>query len=177
MCPHPAAAELPTMTLRVMHPARIGVLATALLALLGAVLLVLAGTGSSTQPAPLTQLQRAAVFPTTNVGPGPVTAAIPAGEFAVHLRIEPNHAFAHNSVTVWIARHGQPLSGADVTVSYAMPAMNMGNVLTSTLSERTLGTYSIREPVLGMPGRWVMSFRVDPPAGRPFTVAVADMRQ
>jgi len=74
-----AVAEVPTMTLQVTHPARVGTLAAATLTLLGAVLLVLAGTGSSTRPAPVGQLQRPAVFPTTNVGPGPVTAAIPAG--------------------------------------------------------------------------------------------------
>jgi len=56
-----------------------------------------------------------------------------------------------------------------------MPAMNMDDELTSTLSERTAGACSIREPVLGMPGSWAMRFRVHPPTGGPFTVTVNDV--
>ncbi len=163
----PPAVEVLTMTLRVTHPARVGMFAAATLALLGAVLLVLASTGGSTRPAPHGPLQRPAVFSTVNAGPGPVAAAIPAGQFALHLRIAPNHAPVHNTVSIWLARDGHPVSGAHVTVSYSMAAMKMDDVLTSTLSERTPSTYSIREPILGMPGPWAMRFRVSPrPAGR-----------
>ncbi len=165
------------MTLRLTHPARVGALATATLALLGAALLALAGTGSSTRLAPVGQLPRSAIFSSTNIGPGPVSAAIPAGQFALHLRIAPNLAPADNTVSVWLVRHGQLVNGARVTVSYSMPAMKMGDVLTSTLSQRTPNTYSAREPALGMPGSWAMRLRVAPATGRPFTVTVNDMQR
>ncbi len=175
MRPCPAVAEVPIMPLRVTHPVRVGALATVTLALLGVVLLVLAITGSSTAPGPLSQLQRSAIFSSTNVGPGPVSAAIPAGQFALHLRIAPNLAAADNTVSVRLLRRGQLVNGARVTVSYSMPAMKMGDVFTSMLSERTPNTYSVREPVLGMPGSWAMRFRVAPATGRPFTVTVNDV--
>jgi hypothetical protein len=52
--------------------------------------------------------------------------------------------------------------------------MGMRNVLTSTLKAGRDGTYSATEPVLAMPGRWMLRFRIVPRAGAPIIVALAD---
>ena len=171
----PAVAELSTMRLRVTHARRAAAIATAALASLVAVLLVAAGSSGSSRAALLSQLERPAVFPRAQVGPGPVRAVLAAGPYAVDLRIGPNHAPAHNTVSVRLTRDGRRVGGARVTLSYSMPAMDMGDVLTNALPDRAGGVYSIREPVLGMPGVWVLRFRVQPATGGPFTVTVSDL--
>lgn len=163
------------MTLRVTPRRRIAVVVTAALVPLVAAVLVAAVSGGASRAALLSRLERPAVLPHAQVGPGPVRAVVAAGHYALDLRIGPNHAAVHNKVSVRLTRDRQPAPGARVTVSYSMPAMAMGNVLVNTLTARAGGRYSIREPVLGMPGVWVLRFRVQPATGAPFTVTVSDL--
>jgi hypothetical protein len=170
-----SGAELPRMALRATHPSRLLAAAVALLALFALALMILAGGHAATRGDLLAQLQRPASFSATNVGPHPVAVTLPGGDYRLGLRVTPNRAAAHNTVTVALNRHGLPVRGARVTVVYSMPAMDMQDGLTSGLPARTGATYSIREPVLGMPGSWTMRFEVRPVGGTPFSLTVNDL--
>ena len=78
-------------------------------------------------------------------------------------------------MAVALTRHGQPVSGARVTVVYAMTAMDMQNAWSGTLAERRPASYAIHQPVLGMPGSWTMHLQVHPMSGPSFTVTVNDL--
>ncbi len=53
--------------------------------------------------------------------------------------------------------------------------MGMADAFWSSLSPTGSGTYSVREPVLGMPGAWVMHLVVRPSNGAPISLSVTDL--
>ncbi len=168
-------AEIPRMALRVTHPSRLVAGVGGLLALIALALMIIAGGHAATRGDLLAQLQRPAAYPATNVGPHPVAVTLNAGDYRLGVRVTPNRAAAHNTVAVALARNGVPVRGARVSVVYSMPAMDMQNALTSGLPATSSATYSVREPVLGMPGSWTMRFEVRPVGGRPFSLTVNDL--
>ncbi len=91
----------------------------------------------------------------------------PAITHHVELAFATNRASLPNRLSLRL-----PDDAARVTVSFSMPSMNMWNGLTGTLVPSGHGTYSMRVPVLGMPGTWLLQFRVAPRAGAAYTVAV-----
>ena len=93
------------------------------LLLTGAV--VAAAVLSSLPPPPKALAQEGSAL--ARVGPGPVSRVVHKGPYTLKLLIAPNRAASPSSFTVEITRNGVPLRGADVTLTFAMLDMEMGN--------------------------------------------------
>lgn len=102
-----------------------------------------AGRLSSVPPATVEQVQRA----------GPFEGEMNAGGLNVHLRVEPNRV-GYNRVTVRLTGpDGRPESGAAVSVSANMVAMDMG-LQEHTAREKSPGVYEVEQLLFGMDGVW-----------------------
>jgi copper transport protein len=109
------------------------------------------------------------------VGPGKVAATVHQDGYTLEVLVSPNKAAAPNTFAVKITKGGSPLHGANVTLTFEMLDMEMGNQETQ-LSESTPGTYVDPTPnaALVMVGHWGLSFSVTPKSGLPFTALVVD---
>jgi copper transport protein len=107
------------------------------------------------------------------VGPGPVVQTVRHGPYRLDVRIDPNRAAVPNAFSVKITRGGKPLRGADVTASFAMLDMEMGQ-LAYHLAEQSPGVFSRSAPALVMVGHWGLDFNVRPRGGTPFDVLLVD---
>ncbi len=107
------------------------------------------------------------------VGPGPVATVVTQDGYTLKVVVTPNKAAAPNDFALHITKGGQPVTGADVTVTFEMLDMEMGNQ-TYQLSETSPGVYSHPAPALVMVGHWGLSFSVTPKDGEPFTALVVD---
>jgi copper transport protein len=107
------------------------------------------------------------------VGPGPVTQTVNRNGYRLQFHVAPNRAAQANTFTVGIKRNGQPVRGADVTATFAMLDMEMGQQAYN-LSESAPGVYSRSAPALVMVGHWGITFDIQPPGGRPFDVLLLD---
>ena len=87
--------------------------------------------------------------------------------------VKPNKAAAPNDFALQVTKDGRPVTGADVTVTFEMLDMAMGNQ-EYQLSETAPGVYSHPAPALVMVGHWGLSFNVNPKNGDPFTALVVD---
>jgi copper transport protein len=152
--------------------------ATRLLRLLvsGEVLLIVAaiftaGVLSSLAP-PAKALGRIGAA-SAHVGPGPVSQTVVENGYTLRFSVAPNRAAAPNTVGVRIAKAGRPVRGADVTATFIMLDMEMGN-LAYRLPETTPGLYARSAPALVMVGHWGLSFDIRPPGDRPFNVLLLD---
>ncbi len=110
---------------------------------------------------------------TAHVGPGPVTTVVNHGAYRLAVRVIPNKAAVPNTFSVAITRAGRPVRGADVTMTFTMLDMEMGQI-SYHLPEIAPGVYGRSEPALVMVGHWGLSFEVRPPGAEPFTVLVVD---
>jgi copper transport protein len=108
-----------------------------------------------------------------HVGPGAVSRDVEKNGYDLHFIVTPNRAAAPNTVRVRIARHGAPVRGADVTATFVMLDMEMGQ-LAYRLPETTPGVYGRSAPALVMVGHWGLSFDIQPPGAEPFTVLLID---
>jgi copper transport protein len=106
-------------------------------------------------------------------GPGRVAGVVHQGGYTLRLLVDPNTPAAPNTFTVAISRGGQPLTGADVTLTFEMLDMQMGNE-EYQMTETHPGVYSHSAPALVMAGRWGLDFSVTPKSGTPFTAFVVD---
>ena len=61
------------------------------------------------------------------VGPGPVTRVVRRAGYTLRFRFSPNRAAVPNTFQVAVTRNGQPVRFADITVTFAMLDMEMGN--------------------------------------------------
>ncbi len=120
------------------------------------------------------RLRTPAATASRRAGPGPVTAGLSVAPYRVQLLVTPNRASVRNRVALAISKGDRPLADARVTVTYAMPAMNMQHVFTGSLRQNAPGGYGALQPVLGMPGAWELRFEVTPRHARPFTVLIDD---
>jgi copper transport protein len=107
------------------------------------------------------------------VGPGAVHRVIRQGSYTLDVRVDPNRAAQPSTFSLRLTRNGQPVTGARVTLEFAMLDMEMGTQA-YTLPERSPGTYVRTTPALVMVGHWGVSFQVEPPGGAPFTAIVVD---
>ncbi len=108
-----------------------------------------------------------------HVGPGPVRQLVRHGPYTLRFVFTPNRAAVPNSFDVTIAKAGKPVTGADVTATFAMLDMEMGQ-LAYNLPERRPGTYGRSAPALVMVGHWGLSFDIRIPGQAPFSVVLVD---
>jgi hypothetical protein len=107
------------------------------------------------------------------VGPGKVVSSVERAGYTLQLLISPNKAVAPNDFELRITRGGKPVSGADVTVTFAMLDMEMPS-LEYQLAPAGPGLYKRTAPALVMVGHWGLSFTVTPKGGQQFTALVVD---
>jgi copper transport protein len=107
------------------------------------------------------------------VGPGRVAAAVSTNGYKLQVLVDPNKAAAPNSFALRLTRNGQPVRGADVTLSFAMLDMEMPNQQYQ-LTETAPGLYSRNAPALVMVGHWALTFDVAPKGAAPFTATLVD---
>jgi copper transport protein len=107
------------------------------------------------------------------VGPGRVVSVVQQNGYRIEFRVDPNRAAVPNSFAVSITRGGKPVRGAEVTTTFAMLDMEMGQQAYH-LSETAPGVYQRDAPALVMVGRWGLSFEIQPPGQQPFTVLLVD---
>jgi copper transport protein len=94
--------------------------------------------------------------------------------YVLRVLVSPNRAAVPNDFALRITRGGRPVTGAKVTVTFAMLDMEMGNQ-EFALSETSPGVYTRpANPALVMVGHWGLSFQVTPKSGQSFTALVVD---
>jgi copper transport protein len=106
-------------------------------------------------------------------GPGRVAGTVHQNGYTLKVLVDPNTPAAPNTFTLELSRGGQPVTGADITLTFEMLDMQMGNE-EYQMTETHPGTYSHSAPALVMAGRWALDFSVTPKSGTPFTALVVD---
>ena len=109
----------------------------------------------------------------SHVGPGAVTETVRRGGYRLDIRVEPNRAAVPNAFSVVISRNGSRVRHADVTATFTMLDMEMGQ-LAYHLPETAPGRYAREAPALVMVGHWGLAFEIRPQSGTPFTVVLVD---
>jgi copper transport protein len=107
------------------------------------------------------------------VGPGRVVRTVEHNGYTLRLRVNPNRAAVPNDFALQITRGGTPVRGADVTATFAMLDMEMGEQAYH-LAETSPGVYSHSAPALVMVGHWGLDFDVQPPGRTPFEFTIVD---
>ena len=102
-----------------------------------------------------------------------MTEVVEKNGYRLEFRVSPNRAAVPNAFAVRITRNGRPVRGADVTTTFAMLDMEMGQQAYN-LPETSPGLYERSAPALVMVGHWGLSFEVTPPGRAPFTVSLVD---
>jgi len=108
-----------------------------------------------------------------HVGPGAVRAAVNKNGYRIEMLVAPNKAAVPNDFALRIAKGGRPVRGADITVSFAMLDMEMGQQAYQ-LAESSPGIYRHSAPALVMVGHWGLDFQIRPRGGQPFDVLIVD---
>jgi hypothetical protein len=144
--------------------------------LAGAVALTVTGAASHPPVVPAARATRAADprDAVAHLGPGPTSATVHAHGYRIRLRLTPNRAGDPDALSVGLTKGGVPINGARVTLDVFMLDMDMGTQLMGGLRQTAPGTYTRREPALGMPGRWGMRFAIRPPRSSGFDVTVVN---
>jgi copper transport protein len=107
------------------------------------------------------------------VGPGPVASVVNRNGYRLELHVTPNKAAVPNSFALGITRGGKPVRGADVTTTFAMLDMEMGQQAYH-LSETAPGVYEHSAPALVMVGHWALAFDIQQPGKQPMDVIIVD---
>jgi copper transport protein len=121
-------------------------------------------------PPPAFAEQDAAI---ASVGPGVVARTVNRAGYRLQVLVSPNKAAAPDSFALRITRNGQPLRGADVTLTFNHTEMEMPQQ-EYQLTETSPGVYSRAAPALVMVGKWALAFQVTPQTGPPFTALILD---
>ncbi len=107
------------------------------------------------------------------VGPGTVAATVTRGPYTFDVHVTPNQAAAPNTFGLRVTRGGKPVTGAAVTLSFAMLDMQMPTQ-EFELTETKPGLYVQKAPALVMVGHWGLNFTVTPKHGIPVSFLVVD---
>ena len=110
---------------------------------------------------------------TVRVGPGPVTKVVNRDGYRLEFRVDPNRAAVPNGFSVRITKAGAPVRNADVTTTFAMLDMEMGQQ-GYQFPETSPGVYQRSEPALVMVGHWGLTFDIRPPGAEPLLVQIVD---
>jgi copper transport protein len=108
-----------------------------------------------------------------HVGPGKVAETVHQAGYTIQVLVAPNQAATQNNFAIKLTKDGKPVTGADVTLTFAMLDMQMANQ-EYQLTETKPGIYSRPAPALVMAGHWGLAFQVTPKGGQPFTALVVD---
>ena len=107
----------------------------------------------------------------TSVGPGPVATTLTRDGYRLQLALNPNKPLVAGMVSLRLARHGTPVSNAQVRITFTM--VGMGG-LTGRLPQTAAGLYNHRGPILGMSGRWNIRLDITPRHAARFSVILVD---
>ncbi len=107
------------------------------------------------------------------VGPGKVASTVKQNGYTLQAIVNPNKAAAPNDFALKLTKNGKPVTGADVTLTFAMLDMQMPNQ-EFQLTETSPGVYTRSTPALVMVGHWGLTFSVTPKGGVPFTATLVD---
>ena len=121
-------------------------------------------------PPPAFALQNSAL---ANVGPGRVAETVKQAGYVLQVLVSPNKAVAPDSFALRITKNGQPVRGANVTLTFNHTEMQMPQQ-EYQLTETQPGVYSRAAPALVMVGKWALSFQITPKTGPPFTALILD---
>ena len=131
---------------------------------------VAAVLSSLAPPPPAFALQNSAL---AQVGPGRVAQTIRRGGYVLQVLVSPNKAAAPDSFALRITRNGQPVRGANVTLTFNHLEMQMPQQ-EYQLTETQPGVYSRAAPALIMVGKWGLTFQITPKGRPPFTALIVD---
>jgi hypothetical protein len=107
------------------------------------------------------------------VGPGKVHVVVHKAGYRVEIAIAPNQgALTPSAFTVGLTRSGGPVSGT-IVARFAMPAMPMPP-LSLRLRQLSPGRFAASGTKLTMPGRWRITFHVEPRNAAPVDVVLID---
>ncbi len=135
-----------------------------------AIVFAAAVLSSLAPPPPAFALQNSAL---AQVGPGRVAQTIKRGNYVLQVLVTPNRAAAPDSFALRITRAGQPVRGANVTLTFNHTEMEMPQQ-EYQLTETSPGVYSRAAPALVMVGKWALDFQVTPPGAPPFSALILD---
>ncbi len=121
-------------------------------------------------PPPAFALQNSAL---ARVGPGTVARTVNRAGYQLELLVSPNKAAAPDSFALRITKNGQPVRGANVTLTFAMTTMQMPEQ-EYQLTEIRPGVYSRAAPALVMVGPWGLTFQIAPRGSPPFNALIID---
>ena len=139
-------------------------------ALITAAVFAAAVLSSLAPPPPAFALQNTAL---ANVGPGRVAETVGRAGYTLQVLVSPNKAAAPDSFALRITKNGQPVRGANVTLTFNHTEMQMPQQ-EYQLTETQPGVYSRAAPALVMVGKWALSFQISPKTGPPFTALILD---
>ena len=139
-------------------------------ALITAAVFAAAVLSSLAPPPPAFALQNSAL---ANVGPGRVAQTVRQAGYTLQVLVTPNKAAAPDSFALRITKNGQPVRGANVTLTFNHTEMQMPQQ-EYQLTETQPGVYSRAAPALVMVGKWALSFQITPKTGPPFTALILD---
>ena len=121
-------------------------------------------------PPPAFALQDSAL---AQVGPGRVAETVQRAGYKLQVLVSPNKAAAPDSFALRITKGGQPVRGANVTLTFNHTEMEMPQQ-EYQLTEKPPGVYSRAAPALVMVGKWALAFQVTPRGGPSFTALILD---
>jgi copper transport protein len=121
-------------------------------------------------PPPAFALQNSAL---AQVGPGQVAKTINKDGYTLQLIVTPNKAVQPDRFALRITKGGQPVRGANVTLTLNHTEMQMPQQ-TYQLAETQPGLYSRAAPALVMVGKWALNFQVAPGGGTAFNALILD---
>jgi copper transport protein len=121
-------------------------------------------------PPPAFALENSAV---AKVGPGRVARSVNHNGYELQVLVAPNKAAAPDSFALRITKNGQPVTGANVTLTFNHLEMQMPQQ-EYQLKETQPGIYTRAAPALVMVGRWGLTFQIAPRNGPPFTALIVD---
>ncbi len=121
-------------------------------------------------PPPAFAEQNAAI---ASVGPGRVIKTVHVNGYELQVLVSPNKAAAPDSFALRITKNGQPVRGADVTLTFNHTEMQMPQQ-EYQLKETAPGVYSRSAPALVMVGKWALGYEITPKGGPPFSALILD---
>jgi copper transport protein len=121
-------------------------------------------------PPPAFAEQNAAL---AQVGPGRVAKTVNRAGYLLQVLVSPNRAAAPDSFALRITKGGQPVRGANVTLTFNHTEMQMPQQQYQ-LTETQPGIYSRAAPALVMVGKWALGFQITPQGGPSFNALILD---